>query len=193
MALHYLAMKNHWCAIDDIARAGGQLDHVDHSGKTPLAYAVQYNRLEAIRALLLANCSPHNLIVAADEVAENSDRRWDPLEMALRARNYSVARWLLLAGSTTGPLIMHLPILEQHPPDEPGVEDWMMAWACQPHTLRHLSRVAIRAILRTRQGRSKTTFDKLVDGLTGIPAAFADFIRLRELTDEHVNWSVTLV
>lgn len=186
MAVHYLAMKNHWLAINYIINARGELDHIDNTGKTALTYAVQYERLEATRTLLLANCNPHTI---DDERTLQEGQH--PLHMALRAMNYPVARWILLAGSCVGPLISHLPILEQHPPDDLEVCLWMRAWARQPHTLRHLCRVVIRDILRSRR-HSKTTFDEQVDNLPRLPPAFTDFIRLREITDEHVNWSVTL-
>lgn len=177
MAVHYLAMKGHWRAIDDIALVGGDLDHIDSLDNTPLWYAVYHNRPDAARTLLRANCKPH----------PDGKRGGVPLESALRQQYYVVARWLLLAGACLCPLYAHLLELDQTD-NVTSVQDiilWMTAWARQPHSLRYLCRHVIRGVLRR-----KRPFVEQVNGLGRLPPTVIDFICLRELEDNVVNWSV---
>ena len=171
MAVHYLAMKGHWSAIQDIANAGGFLDHPDNSDITPLLYAVKENRVDAVRTLLLANCAPHAL----------GNCGGDPLELALRQRQYVVAQWLLLAGACPYPHHAYLFELGRNRQSDTMLEEvwqWLVEWARQPHTLRHLCRNVIRIKLRGNQ----PIFQK-VNELGALPQSVRDFICLRELED----------
>jgi len=181
MAVHYLAMKGHWRAIEDIARVGGYLDHKDNNGNIPLWYAVEHNRTDAVRTLLMANCGPH----------PNGCGSGIPLESALRQHHYMHAQWLLLAGACLHPLFAHLTEIEQRlehqqPVQEDDVLSWLTAWARHPHTLRHQCRNVLRTELRQRQ-----PLFKQVEGLGDLPSSVHSFICLRELEDA-VNWSVAL-
>jgi ankyrin repeat protein len=169
MALHYLAMKGHWLAIKDIVHIGGFLDHLDNDNHTPLWYAVHYNRQDAVKTLLQGNCAPHPVCNFGGV----------PLESALLQRQYSVAKWLLLAGAPLNPLYDYLVKLEQ---DSTMLEDsilqWLTSWARQPLNLRHLCRNIIRTRLRRCQ-----PFVQQINGLGPLPTAVRDFICLREIDD----------
>jgi len=176
MAIHYLAMKGHWRAIEDIACAGGDLEKPDAAGHTPLWYAVRYKRMEAVRTLLMANCSPH----------PTSPQCSLPLEEALLQRQYILAQWLLLAGADIRPLQTFIDESSRQTPTE--VEDeavvrWLTAWLREPHSLRQLCRTAIRRVMRQHMTEMKhlATLDHL-------PPAMHKFVALHELEDDAEHW-----
>lgn len=109
MAVHYLAMKGHSEAINDIARVGGYLDHCDREGITPLELAIMHQRTIAVTTLLRCNCDPNAPNSAGNSVgnsAANSatglhaeaERLNVPLRMALSSKQYGIAQQLLLGG-----------------------------------------------------------------------------------------------
>lgn len=177
MAIHYLAMKGHWRAIEDIACAGGDVDKPDAAGNIPLWYAVHHRRMEAVRTLLIANCSPHPINVQCSQ----------PLEEALLQREYIVAQWLLLAGADPRPLQSFID--EQGRQTAAEAEDeavlrWLTAWLRQPHSLRQLCRTAIRTVMRRRSPETK----HLVATLDHLPTALHKFVALHELEDDAEHW-----
>jgi len=185
MAIHYLAMKGHWRAIEDIACAGGDLDRPDTAGHIPLWYAVRHRRMEAIRTLLTANCSPHP-----------TDPQCSlPLEEALLQRQYILAQWLLLAGADIRPLQTFIDELSRQPAadesspqmtaeaEDEAVVRWLTAWLREPHSLRQLCRTAIRRVMRQHRTEMKhlATLDHL-------PPAMHKFVALHELEDDAEHW-----
>jgi len=177
MAIHYLAMKGHWQAIEDIACAGGDVDRPDSAGRIPLWYAVHHRRMQAARTLLIANCSPH----------PTSAQCSLPLEEALLQRQYILAQWLLLAGADTRPLQTFVDELSRQTTAE--VEDeavvrWLTAWLREPHSLRQLCRTAIRKVIRQRRPETK----HLVHTLDHLPPAMHKFVALHELEDSDEHW-----
>lgn len=176
MAIHYLSMKGHWRAIEDIARAGGDLDRPDTAGHTPLWYGVRHRRMEAVRTLLIANCSPHPTSLQCSL----------PLDEALLQRQYILAQWLLLAGADIHPLQTFIDESSRQTTAE--VEDeavirWLTAWLRDPHSLRQLCRTAIRKVMRQHRTEMKhlATLDHL-------PPAMHKFVVLHELEDDDEHW-----
>lgn len=177
MAIHYLAMKGHWQAIEDIACAGGDVDTPDAAGHIPLWYAVHHRRMQAVRTLLIANCCPHPTNTQCSQ----------PLEEALMQRQYILAQWLLLAGADIRPLQTFVEELGRQPVAE--VEDeavvrWLTAWLREPHSLRQLCRTAIRKVMRQRRPETK----HLVHTLDHLPPVMHRFVALHELEDGAEHW-----
>lgn len=192
MAVHYLAMKGHWKAIEHIAQANGDLNHPDADCKIPLSYAVAYNRKEAVLILLKSKWRPDPLKRAPDSVAE-----MEPLIIALKNKFYDIAKQLLLAGCHIGPLrdviahyIQHQRgIAEQREAEgtlfmedvveenvdetEASLMQWFDDWVRHPHTLRQLCRARILCCLRSMVLHS--------DHLLNLPVALKDYVMLREL------------
>jgi len=177
MAIHYLAMKGHWRAIEDIACAGGDLDQPDAAGHIPLWYAVCHRRMEAVRTLLIANCSPHPVRPQCGV----------PIGEALLQRQFILAQWLLLAGADLRPLQTFID--ETSHQTDSAVEDeavvqWLKEWLHEPHSLRQLCRTAIRKVLRQNSAVMKHS----IGTLDHLPPAMHKFVALHELEDDTEHW-----
>lgn len=192
MAVHYLAMKGHWQAIENIAQANGDLNHPDHTGNIPLWYAVHHNRKEAVLVLLKSNCCPDPPKRAPDSETEMGN----PLQTALEKKYYDIAKQLLLAGCHIGPLRQVLANYIQHQRDiaeqreeratlfmEGVVEEvdeaevsamhWFDDWVRHPHTLCQLCRVQLLCYIRSMVLHSNC--------LLHLPQALKDYVMLHEL------------
>ena len=193
-ALHLLAMKNHWQGIVAIAEAGGDVDIADAESAVPLWYAVNHNRPEAVKGLLVANCQPdppHSLSAAPV-----------PLATSLEKRLFEIAKLLILAGCDLSPLHRWLATrdaqIAARPPrhtlfvdeeaedeDDDGdveVVEWFRAWIHAPHSLQQLCRIAIRRRLGScirRKGR-----------LLPLPITLRDYVSLKEVEDHHIEGSL---
>jgi len=177
MAIHYLAMKGHWRAIEDIACAGGDVDRPDAAGHIPLWYAIHHRRMEAARMLLIANCTP-NPIKPECSV---------PLEEALLHRQYILAQWLLLAGADIRPLQSFIEELSRQTTadyEDEAVKQWLTAWLHEPHSLRQLCRTAIRKVMRQHRPETK----HLIHTLDHLPPVMHKFVALHELEDGVEHW-----
>jgi len=177
MAIHYLAMKGHWRAIEDIACAGGDVDRPDAAGHIPLWYAVHHRRMEAVRTLLIANCSPHPTSLQCSL----------PLEDALLQRQYILAQWLLLAGAGIHPLQTFIDEFGRQTTadvEDEAVIHWLTSWLHHPHSLRQLCRTTIRQVIRRRSPEMK----HLVATLDHLPSAMHKFVALHELEDDAEHW-----
>lgn len=198
LAVHYLAMKGHWKAIEDIAKVGGDLDKPDATGKIPLWYAVNHNRSKAVLTLLRCNCSPDPPTTLDADVAIGN-----PLGLALEKKLYVVAKQLLLSGcSSIDPLrrmlndhdlrrraraqrqeerstLFRSEEAEEADRDEMEAVEWFAEWIHQPHSLRQSTRSTIRKNLR-----SKSLNGRVLDRL---PQAMQDFVLLRELEEISID------
>lgn len=192
MAVHYLAMKGHWQAIENVAKVKGDLNHLDSTGNIPLWYAVYHNRKAAVLVLLKSNCCPDPPKRAPDSETEMGN----PLQIALEKKYYDIAKQLLLAGCHTGPLRQALAnyvqrqreiavqredestlfmedVVEEVDEMEVSAMQWFDDWVRHPHTLCQLCRVQILFYLRAMVLHSSH--------LLHLPQALKDYVMLREL------------
>ncbi len=196
MALHLLAMKNHWAGIAAIAQGGGDVDVPDASGAVPLWYAVNHNRPEAVKALLMANCHP--------EPPQTQSVGLIPLEAALQKRLFDIAKLLVLAGCDLAPLYRWLAardaLIAARPPrltlfvdededeeeeeneDEVDAVEWFRAWMHSPHSLQQLTRIAIRRRLGLGIHRKGCQLP--------LPVTIRDYVSLKEVEDHHIEGSL---
>ena len=197
-AAHYLAMKNHCRALNAIASAGGNLNVLDSEGNSPLMYAIQRNRPEAVKVLLLANCRPRSLKTPANNMLLFTK----PLKAALQKKLYGIAKLLILAGADMAPIYewidkvetekrlrqeeydsrpYHDSDEEEIPVDEEQEEavEWFSDWIHRPHTLMQLCRLSIREFVGARLFAQQ-------DNLP-VPPAMRDYITLKEVDDHPVD------
>jgi hypothetical protein len=178
-------MKNHWEAI---AAHHGNTDVLDRNNNVPLWYAITYNRPEAVKALLRANCNPNPPLDANGSLLGG-----DPLKMALDKKLH------VLSECRPAPLYDWLQMIEERrnrPPKRPShfagnddeedeededeleAEEWFKDWVHSPHSLRQICRVWIRQFL----GPSIVT----VGPCLPIPQSIRDYITLKEVDDHHI-------
>ncbi len=205
LPIHYLAMKNHFEGISDIAVAHGDVDALDEKGNAPLWYAVDHNRVDAVKALLKANCITDPLTGKDGNFIGNS-----PLKTALDKDYFGLAKLLVLAGCNLLPLydwIHKMEALEaereaeiaEHqrifgvPPDETETNasqvkqkmesekamQWFEDWIHCPHSLQQLCRIYIR--------RHMGHGIRSCHGELPLPLALVDYVTLKEVEDHHIE------
>ena len=191
-SLHFLAMKNHFDGIDAIAHAGGDVNMSDNDGNTPLWFAVNYNRPEAVKALLMANsvtCSP---VSCANPGV--------PLKTALAKRLFGIAKLLILAGCELSPLYAWtarqrdgrverpprgLPERDDTDGDEELSEElsdalrWFSDWMHTPHSLQQMCRIYIRRYIGLGLLKKGEELP--------LPVAVRDYVTLKEVEDHHIE------
>ncbi|ELU00230.1 hypothetical protein CAPTEDRAFT_169898 [Capitella teleta] len=185
-AIHYLSMKGHYEAMEALIQIGASVSSIDADGMMPISYACKYNRLQAVKCLLRANCC----VEAASDT---------PLELALRARHFVVAKLLILAGSRLGALeqwvgdvqsakaehAQHQMLLfdEQQEPfercDEERAVGWFQDWLHSPHSLRQICRIWLRQHLGAGLRRREEELP--------LPQSMKDYLTLKEVEDHHLE------
>ena len=194
-ALHYLAMKNHWQAIHIIAASRADVNVTTRRGKTPLWYAVNNNRPEAVKTLLIANCTPEVVTIGCDAIPS-------PVEVALNKGLYEIAKLLTLAGCAMGPVSLwlkrvqvarslhelegHTLQLSQLPQGHNSGEEalrnaigWFEEWMSKPHSLLQICRISLRRYLGMHAEMKISSLP--------LPSAVRDFLTLTEIRDHYVK------
>jgi ankyrin repeat protein len=211
--LHYLAMKNHWVAIEAIVDnsvtfpddSAPDVNVATWRGKTPLWYAVNRNRPEAVKALLIANCRPDVTPAGHEVIAQ-------PVELALNKGLYELAKLLALAGCCQHPVRQWLSRtdlaaslhqrdanaaafqtadagtsetrgnerneLEQELLKE--AKEWFTEWTTSPHSLMQLCRIHVRRMLGNNRVSVKI-------GQLPVPCAVHNYLALTEIKDHYVK------
>jgi len=205
MAVHYLAMKGHWQAIEDIATIGGYLDHPDFTGKIPLWYAVVHCRDAAVKSLLRSNCSPDPPVHISPFITENqfeeAGNRLDeaespaqrvPIHAALEKKFYGIAQQLILAGCIVVPLNTvvtqyyaeggvtgRVRVTAEEAAREREAMQWFSDWLSSPPTLKQTCRVRIRDCMRPA-----AAMHGVMGTLTShLPTALRGYVNLSELDE----------